>query len=340
MFWIVLIIIVALVLILIIYLNNKKFFSFLFKKKKEVDKILLEDALKHLFDSEYNNLDCSFNSLSGYLSLKGDQTAKLISRLEELNLVDSAEGRFKLTDEGKNYALRIIRIHRLWERYLADNTGIHETDWHSIAEDKEHELSSDEINQLAAKLGNPLRDPHGDPIPSAEGDIHVQKGIHLNDLSSGEFAKIIHIEDEPEEIYAQISSLKLHPGSQINLIENTNEKVRFISNGKEHSLSPILASNITVTPIHEKDNIIGKRERLSLLKLGDTAIVLGLSNALRGRMRRRLLDFGIVPGTKIKPVLTSIGDDPRAYEIRGTTIALRKNQSENIYVKKLAGVDE
>lgn len=47
---------------------------------------------------------------------------------------------------------------------------------------------------------------------------------------------------------------------------------------------------------------------------------------------RRLLDLGIVKNTKIIPVLKSPSGDPRAYEVRGTLIALRYEDAENIEV--------
>jgi Fe2+ transport system protein FeoA len=47
-----------------------------------------------------------------------------------------------------------------------------------------------------------------------------------------------------------------------------------------------------------------------------------------------MLDFGIVPGTLIKPQLKSLSGDPTAYEVRGTTIALRNIQSDKIYIKR------
>ncbi|MDH7604522.1 MAG: FeoA family protein [Melioribacter sp.] len=74
---------------------------------------------------------------------------------------------------------------------------------------------------------------------------------------------------------------------------------------------------------------------LSELKVGETAVISSLSGVLRGQQRRRLLDLGIVPGTKIKAVLESIGKDPVAYEVRDTLIALRKNQSDYIFIKEV-----
>jgi len=52
-----------------------------------------------------------------------------------------------------------------------------------------------------------------------------------------------------------------------------------------------------------------------------------------GNIRRRLLDLGLVKGTKIIPVFKSPSGDPTAYEIRKTLIALRKEDSKLITLK-------
>lgn len=328
--------IVALVLsLLILFKPNSGLVPLWFKMKKQSERVLLEDSLKHLYDCEYNAVDCSLNSLSGYLSSKSENTAKIISRLEELGLMVSEKGKLSLTNEGRTYALKVIRVHRLWEKYLADHTSVHETDWHNLAEEKEHQLNAEDTQLLAARLGNPLRDPHGDPIPSENGEMPISKGILLNDLQNGKFARIIHIEDEPKEIYAQISALGLYPGMQIQVIENSKDKIKFAADGEECLLAPVLAARITTSLIPEHEQIKESFRNLSSIKAGEKAVVVGISNVLRGQLRRRLLDFGIVPGTKIKVLLESVGGDPVAYDVRGAIIALRKNQSDHIYINKI-----
>ncbi len=325
----------AIIVLLIFFLPGKGIVPRWRKIKSQTERVLVEDALKHLYDCEYNSLDCSLNSMLGNLAIKANDGTKLISRLEELGLVQSQNARIKLTAKGRSYALRVIRVHRLWELYLADNTSVEETEWHSIAEEKEHQTDEETAKNLAAKLGNPLRDPHGDPIPSETGEMPSPNGILLNSLEDGIFATIIHIEDEPKEIYAQLSAQGLHPGMQIRIIENKKDRIRFEANGEECLLAPVLASNITVIPISEKENVQESFETLSSMNLGEEAEVIGMSHALRGQQRRRMLDFGIVPGTKIRAELRSLGGDPTAYEIRGTTVALRKNQSDHIYIKRI-----
>lgn len=53
-----------------------------------------------------------------------------------------------------------------------------------------------------------------------------------------------------------------------------------------------------------------------------------------GNIRRRLLDLGLVRGTKITPVFKSPSGDPTAFEIRKTLIALRKEDSQLINLKE------
>ena len=52
----------------------------------------------------------------------------------------------------------------------------------------------------------------------------------------------------------------------------------------------------------------------------------------QGSLRRRFLDLGMIPGTKIKPILKSPSGDPIAYEIRGAVIALRKEDSDQVSI--------
>ncbi|MBE6667465.1 MAG: ferrous iron transport protein A [Ruminococcaceae bacterium] len=48
-------------------------------------------------------------------------------------------------------------------------------------------------------------------------------------------------------------------------------------------------------------------------------------------IRQRLYDIGMVNGTVVKCIAVSPLGDPRAYEIRGAVIALRKKDAANIY---------
>ena len=53
---------------------------------------------------------------------------------------------------------------------------------------------------------------------------------------------------------------------------------------------------------------------------------------MSGNIKRRLLDLGFTKGTPIKPILISPFKDPRAFEIRGFTIAIRAEDANKIFI--------
>ena len=74
-----------------------------------------------------------------------------------------------------------------------------------------------------------------------------------------------------------------------------------------------------------------KEKTVNMLKMEE----IGIINRIIGEetIKRRLLDLGLIEGTKIKPVLISPSGDPRAFEFRGSLIAIRKEDCENLKLK-------
>lgn len=70
-----------------------------------------------------------------------------------------------------------------------------------------------------------------------------------------------------------------------------------------------------------------------MLKAGKSAVVVKVNNT--NSERRRLLDFGILPGTKIENVMPSPLGDPVAYRVRHSTIALRRAQARLIEIREI-----
>jgi DtxR family Mn-dependent transcriptional regulator len=326
-------VILAIVLLLLLW-PDKGLVALRRRSRQNAMRILIEDTLKVLFDFEEKKKYAAATTLIETLSITKDEAQRLLDRLVDMGLVRNTPEGVTLAAEGRAYALRVIRVHRLWERYLADQTSMRETQWHRSAEEKEHFLTQADADALAAKLGNPDYDPHGDPIPTSGGEIIPQRGQLLTMIPSGAYAQITHIEDEPAEIYAQLVAQRLYPGMQIHILESNEDRIRFEAEGEENSLSRRFAENVTVIPLIEEKRITDAFIPLSTLELGEEAEVIALSKACRGQQRRRLMDLGVVPGTNVSAKMKSFTGDPIAYEIRGTTIALRKQQADQIFIKK------
>ncbi len=305
------------------------------KLEKSAERILTEDALKHIYKWEANGRRPTVESVSGALQVSRDDVTGLLDKMVAHQLLQLTKGELHLTPAGQEYALQIIRAHRLWERYLADETGYPEDEWHDRADRLEHSISVAEVDALSAKLGNPLHDPHGDPIPRASGEFVPHGGQPLTKLSSGQTARIVHLEDEPPLVYAQLIAEGLHPGMELQVTEVSSQRIRFVAEGEEHLLAPMMAANISVESLSpDQVSGIGPSDRLSDLKLGETARVTSISPACRGLERRRFMDLGILPGTVIRAEMISPSGDPTAYLIRGALIGLRKEQAALINISR------
>jgi len=298
-----------------------------------------EDALKHLHRCEMHGKPATTESLAGALHISTNDAAALLHDLESRELVNLSGGELRLTKLGGESALHILRAHRLWERYLADNTGYSALEWHERAEDLEHRITPQQADELAAQLGNPTHDPHGDPIPDEHGEWTPHGGVPLMNAPQGQPLQIVHIEDEPEAVYAQILAEELHPGMEVRLIEVTPRRVRFWAGGDEHTLAPIVSANISVRAAPAVEEELAPGDRLSHLRLGEKAEVLEISSGVRGSERRRLLDLGLLPGTVVTAELASPQGDPKAYRIRDALIALRAEQAERISIRRLESVE-
>jgi DtxR family Mn-dependent transcriptional regulator len=292
-----------------------------------------EDALKHILKGEANRQPATLDSVAGVLRLKPNAAARLLAEMEQLGLLSHEDGELRLRPAGRELAVHIVRAHRLWESFLAEQTGVADREWHHRAEFQEHFLSVQEADALSARLGYPMRDPHGDAIPEEHGELGAEDGRPLNAAEPGQTLLLTHIEDEPETIYEELSSLGLRPGQQVVITEKTPARIRFRADGQPHTLAPIQANNLFVTPWPAQEGAAGvPGENLADLLPGQRARVLGLAPACRGPERRRLLDLGFVPGTGIEVEMVSPAGDPTAYRLRGSVIALRREQARLVRI--------
>ena len=69
---------------------------------------------------------------------------------------------------------------------------------------------------------------------------------------------------------------------------------------------------------------------LSKLPLNETGIIKKLN--VNETIKRRLLDLGMINGTNVKALYKSPLKDPTAYLIRGSIIAIRNEDANNILV--------
>jgi DtxR family Mn-dependent transcriptional regulator len=310
------------------------------------DRVLREDALKYFARCEVENEPASLRGLAGSLEVGGGATSRIISQLAEQKLLAIEGGEFRLTENGRRYGLRMIRAHRLYETYMSEKTGFRGEEWHERAERAEHKLTEEDMRALDRALAYPVRDPHGDPIPDAEGAVAPPEGlISADELRAGRRCTIVHLEDEPAEFFRRIAAAGLYPGQEIEILADGETEIRILADDGEHRLPRLVAANIHVVPREEQPSDEGGKtadgddarrspaENLAAIPAGEPRHIRGISPRIAGSERRRLMDLGFLPGTTIVKEFAGASGDPIAFQVRGSLMALRRAQAEQILVE-------
>ena len=135
--------------------------------------------------------------LAGWLSVAQPTAGMMLHRMEADGLVKVAPSKqITLTAMGEREAERIVRRHRIAERWLTDYVGL---DWLAADEEAsrlEHAFSDEVANRLLELIGNPLTCPHGNPIPGVK--MPKRKERALATLVPGETARVQRISEVAE----------------------------------------------------------------------------------------------------------------------------------------------
>ena len=303
------------------------------KQPGDSARILLEDALKHLLDCEESGRGATVESLAGAMSWARPQAAEILGQLRGRGLAGADGDAHRLTEDGRAYAMRVVRSHRLYETWLARETGTPPVEWHREAHKAEHFIQGAEADAMADRLGNPRFDPHGDPIPTREGHLPKSERVSLASWPDGQAACIQHIEDEPETLFRETGALGLAPGTRLDEpLHLPDGSVVCRVEGRQITIPAALAPMIHLAMPGPGDTPPANLCRLADLPVGGEAVVHALAPSCTGAERRRLLDLGVVPGTRIRCEFASPFGSPRSYDIRGALIALRDYQAERILI--------
>ena len=292
-----------------------------------------EDALKHVLEWQQRSKRASLESLAGSLGLSPSKTLRLEKRLEAAGWTESGTSGIGLTPVGERRALQVVRAHRLWERHLADDANMSLDRLHQAAERAEHSLSQRDVSKLDAHLGHPQVDPHGDPIPSEEGVVARLDARSINEWPQGTPARVAHIEDEPHAVFLQILESGLRPAQVVTVVEADASAIVVECEGRNRRIDRAVANNIHVCAARREDVLPAGLMRMSDLGRGISGEVVALGHECTGFTRRRLLDLGLTPGAGVQVALVNTFGDPRAFRIRGTTIALRKQQADQVWIR-------
>ncbi|MDI3484337.1 MAG: DtxR family transcriptional regulator, Mn-dependent transcriptional regulator [Methanobacteriaceae archaeon] len=129
----------------------------------------IEEYLETLYKLSQEKELVSTSSISNELRIAPASVTQMLQRLAKMGLVDYSPYKgVKLTMKGYKRAEKIIRKHRLLERFLYDILNLKEDKIHQQACEMEHALSDDAERALCQLLKQPSYCPDKNPIPPCD----------------------------------------------------------------------------------------------------------------------------------------------------------------------------
>jgi len=127
-----------------------------------------EEYCECIFELREDNMDVIQARVAERLNVSRPSVSEMIKRMESEGLIKLSGAKITLTKKGETLAERVVRRHRLAERFLTDVLGLSWAQAHHEAGKWEHVLSDDVEEAISKMLGNPTTCPHGNPIPGSD----------------------------------------------------------------------------------------------------------------------------------------------------------------------------
>jgi DtxR family Mn-dependent transcriptional regulator len=158
------------------------------------------------------------------LGVSRASAGEMLKRLETDGLVERGERKqVLLTASGRKAAERVIRRHRLIERFLTDFLGYTAGEAHEQADDIADTFSDDMIERMSAQLGHPERCPHGWPIDPAMEQAENRDLSALADLEPGAKGTIVRLAEHDGPLLHWFYDEGLVPGTDVEVTGSQSE---------------------------------------------------------------------------------------------------------------------
>jgi len=212
----------------------------------------VEEYLETIYKLEQDVSPVTTSALAKQLGISPASVSEMAGKLAAQGFVTREPYKgMALTAEGKHQALIVIRHHRLWERFLTDVLGLPWDQVHEEACRLEHVTSPLVEERLAQFLDEPETCPHGHPMPTANGELAIEAGRPLAELTAGQRAIVLRVPEEDVALLQYLATLGLKPQAtvQVEVVAPFQGPLTLRVGEAQHVLGQELASRIVVRPL-------------------------------------------------------------------------------------------
>ena len=155
-----------------------------------------EEYCEAIYEMHEDDMDVIRARIADRLNVSRASVSQMIDRLTKAGLVATESNSVVLTESGQELAQRVVRRHRLAERFLTDVLGLSWAHAHQEAGKWEHVMSDEVEAAMNRLLGAPTTCPHGNPIP---GSSYVMPNtVPLASVNPGGVFTVSRIPEELE----------------------------------------------------------------------------------------------------------------------------------------------
>jgi DtxR family Mn-dependent transcriptional regulator len=202
-----------------------------------------EEYLERIYWLEEAELPITGANIARAMQVSAPTVHEMVGRLAKDGfIVRNPDKSLAFTDDGRERASRIVRRHRLVERFLTDVLGVPWDEVHEEAERLEHAMSPTLEERMRAAIGDATTCPHGHPF--VEGGR--EPGVPLADVEEGASVVVLRFENEAEDLLHYLMDSGFRPGLEGTLVEADEEEVTLESSERRHTLTRSVAETVAV----------------------------------------------------------------------------------------------
>jgi DtxR family Mn-dependent transcriptional regulator len=153
------------------------------------------------------------------LGVSRASAGEMLKRLEAEGLVERGEQKEAiLTPAGIERAERVVRKHRIIERFLTDFMGYTASESHVHADELGDTFTDEMIDRMYERLGQPDRCPHGWPIETEVEQSENAGLVALAELQPGQSGEIVRLAEHDGDLLHWFYDEGLVPGSKVAVV--------------------------------------------------------------------------------------------------------------------------
>jgi DtxR family transcriptional regulator, Mn-dependent transcriptional regulator len=209
-----------------------------------------EEYCEAIFELHEDEVEVIQARIAERLDVSRPAVSEMIHRMQREGLVE-IDGTIRLTTDGMELAVTVVRRHRIAERFLTDILGLSWADAHSEAGKWEHVISPAVEEAMNHLLGEPTTCPHGNPIPGS-GYVLDPETTTLDTVAVGGDFTIRRITEELEFTDGLLEFLEesdVRPGSVGTVTAISPDGTTTVEiDGRHVGIGSFVGARILVTP--------------------------------------------------------------------------------------------